>query len=268
MAKKKRRKLSKWQILLFGVFIGLSAYWIPLEHGFVEVSPTKPKWTASETRNFPMPTTAALIHHEGYTLAYDGRTRNPHWVYRKLTPAIFQKEATRIECEFKEDPLIPKHIRATKADYAGSGFDRGHMASAADSAMSEEAMQESFFLSNITPQHPQLNRGYWKKIENHIRDLVKEQKEVHIFTGPLYLQKKGRDGKRYVKYEVLGKGNVAVPTHFFACTFIETLSKKVFSKAYIIPNRPIDAKVPLKKYSVSLEELETASGIIFPHPSS
>ncbi len=268
MAKKKSRqkKLSKWQIFSMGVVVGLGIYWIPLENEFSELPKEGPKWAASQPITFPMPMAAAVINHEGYTLAYDGRTRNAHWVYRKLTPAIFQKEVSRADYEFKEDPLIPKHIRASKTDYAGSGFDRGHLDAAADSATSEEAMQDSFFLSNVAPQHPQFNRGYWKKVENHIRDLVKEYEEVHIFTGPLYLNSKGRDGKRYVKYEVIGKGSVAVPTHFFACAFIETPGKKILSKAYIVPNCQIDAKTPLKRYSVSLEELEKASGIIFSHP--
>nr|NGX45759.1 Nuclease [Chlamydiota bacterium] len=266
--KKKSKKLAKWQIFSLGVFVGLGFYWIPLDQEFTEVSKEKPRWAATEPIVFPMPTTAAIINHEGYTLAYDGRTRNAYWVYRKLTPAIFQKEVTRADCEFKEDPLIPKHIRATKSDYVGSGFDRGHLGAAADSARSEEAMKDSFFLSNIAPQDPQLNRGYWKKIENHMRALVKEHEEVHVFTGPLYLQTKGRDGKRHVTYQVIGKGSIAVPTHFFTCTFIETIPGKVVTSAYIVPNHKIEAKTSLKRFSVSLEELEKASGIIFAHPLS
>jgi endonuclease G len=270
MVKKKSRskKLSRWQLFSLGVFVGLGIYWLPIDLEIGDVLPERSRWTASSPATFPMPTTAAIINHEGYTLAYDGRTRNAYWVYRKLTPTIFQKQVSRTDCEFKEDPLIPKHIRATKSDYAGSGFDRGHLGAAADSARSEEAMEDSFFLTNIAPQHPQLNRGYWKKVENHIRSQVKEHEEVHVFTGPLYLQSKGSDGKNRVTYEVIGKSGVAVPTHFFAATFIEAAPGKIVTSAYIIPNEKIEAKTSLKRFSVSLEELEKASGVIFTYPLS
>ena len=126
-------------------------------------------------------------------------------------------------------------------------------------------MEESFYLSNITPQTPAFNRGFWKRIENHIRDLSKEYQMVHVFSGPLYLSHKARDGKRYVRYQVLGEKEVAVPTHFFSLIFVELPSKKMLGKAYIIPNQSIDSKTPLKKYLTTVEEVERASGVMFTH---
>jgi endonuclease G len=53
-------------------------------------------------------------------------------------------------------------------DYSKSGFDRGHMAPAAD-ASSPTEMYDTFLLTNMTPQAPTLNQVSWKKMEDQIR---------------------------------------------------------------------------------------------------
>ncbi|SPJ31799.1 unnamed protein product [Candidatus Protochlamydia amoebophila UWE25] len=46
---------------------------------------------------------------------------------------------------FKEDEKIPLHLRATLADYKGSGFDRGHMAPATNHRSTFDIMEDTFF---------------------------------------------------------------------------------------------------------------------------
>lgn len=43
-------------------------------------------------------------------------------------------------------------FRAKLQDYFRSGYDRGHMVPAADAKFSQDAMDETFLLSNIAPQ--------------------------------------------------------------------------------------------------------------------
>ncbi|SPJ31973.1 DNA/RNA non-specific endonuclease [Candidatus Protochlamydia amoebophila] len=47
---------------------------------------------------------------------------------------------------------IPLHLRATLADYKGSGFDRGHMTPAANHRSTFDIMENTFFLTNICPR--------------------------------------------------------------------------------------------------------------------
>lgn len=263
MAKGSSKKvITPMRSFSVGVIVGIMLFWIPLERDFKPITLR----TDTETRalsSFPLPLTTPIIHHKGFTIAYDGKTRNPSWVYRELTPTIFDKNAYRSECSFKEDPEVPLQIRATPKDYEGSGFDRGHLAPASDHSSTQEELQETFYLSNITPQVPELNRGYWKKLENHLRLLVKQHDKLHVFTGPLYLAGKTRAQHTYVKYEVIGKNQVAVPTHFFVLIFIESSFQKILAKGYILPNKAIPSDVPLEKFAASIEEVEKASGIIF-----
>ena len=260
--KKQPRRLSKTHISLLGVLVGLGLYWVPADLDFSPTQLAENPLTNQSVFEKYLPITSPYIQHKGYVVSYNGRTRNPHWVYHKLTEEVLTKKTSREDCDFKEDPLLPPHLRASKHDYSGSGFDRGHMCAAGD-CLTQESVEDSFFMSNITPQVPSLNRGFWKKLEEHVRNLTKQYSTVHVFSGPLYLSSKGRDGKRFVRYEVIGKNEVAVPTHFFLLLFVQLPSNKLLNKAFIIPNKAIDSKVSFRKYSASIEEVERASGVMF-----
>jgi endonuclease G len=136
---------------------------------------------------------------------------------------------------------------------------------AADCKVSEENMSDTFLLSNICPQHPQFNRGYWAKLEKHVRNLTKISTVVHVVTGPLFLPQEAEDGTRWVKYQVIGENNVAVPTHFFKVIYLES-SKE--SMAYILPNEPINSSTPLDNFKTSIKKVERVAGMIFNHTLS
>lgn len=65
---------------------------------------------------------------------------------------------------FRADRSISTESAAL-SDYRGSGYDRGHLAPAADMKWAPAAMSESFLMSNMSPQDPGFNRGIWKKLE-------------------------------------------------------------------------------------------------------
>lgn len=210
-----------------------------------------------------LPISEHFLHRDAYSLSYDGQHRQARWVYEHLTPEKLQGIAEREQHEFQEDPSLPSLIRSSKADYAGSGFDRGHLCPAADARISDQAMKETFYLSNISPQSPLFNRGYWAKLEKHVRNLTKVYGSLHVFSGPLYLPYTEANGKKYVKYEVIGANNVGVPTHFFKMIFTESNSSWRLLEAYILPNESIDNKTPLESFLSSMEKIERLSGIIF-----
>lgn len=119
------------------------------------------------------------INRPNYSLAYDARNRNPAWVYEHLTKENIKGEAGR-SLEFKEDDNLPAHLRATLAYCRGQGFDRGHMAPAANHRSSAAAMCDTFYMTNICLQCPQFNRGYWSKLEKYVRDLTQWYQHVYV----------------------------------------------------------------------------------------
>lgn len=108
----------------------------------------------------------------------------PNWVAWELT----RQETTGNEerkSKFLPDPDLPEP-RVEHSDYTHSGYDRGHMAPAADMKWSEKAMQESFYMSNICPQNQKLNRDDWGDLENECRTWAKNT-EMYILYVDLFM---------------------------------------------------------------------------------
>ncbi len=198
-----------------------------------------------------------------YCLSYDARNKNPAWTYECLTFNHLCGKANRSLCKFREDETFPEFLRATLLDYKNSGYDRGHLVPAANYKYCDAAMHDTFLLTNICPQHPCLNRGYWAHLENIVRDLTKIYPKVHVISGPLYLPYTDKDGKRYVKYEVIGPNDIAVPTHFFKVIATENGNGKIDAQAYIFPNTKI-LESSLESFKSTIRKVEQCAGIIFP----
>ncbi|EMP34699.1 TBC1 domain family member 13 [Chelonia mydas] len=71
------------------------------------------------------------------------------------------------------------------------------------------------------------------------------------------------DGKMYIKYQVIGKNHVAVPTHFFKVLILEKLNGEIELRSYVMPNSPVEETIPLERFLVPIESIERASGLLF-----
>lgn len=206
-----------------------------------------------------------LENFKEFTSCYNRATRNPYWVVEHITKESLQvKEADRKKSVFKEDESIPFKFRGRLRDFFRSGYDRGHQAPAADAKYDQTAMNETFYLTNMSPQVGDgFNRDYWAHFEDFSRRLTEKYDNVRIMTGPLFLPKKDDDGKYRVTYEVIGSPpNIAVPTHFFKLVVGETTGDdKISVGAFVLPNAVIDNQDPLTKYQVPVEALERSSGL-------
>lgn len=203
---------------------------------------------------------------DDYVLSYDRRNRVAHWVFEHLTAENVRKndEVDRSKCDFVEDDSIHVLFRSTNADFKRSGFDRGHLAAAGNHKHSQLHIEETFRLSNMAPQVGKgFNRDAWNNLERYVRKLTKTHINVYVCTGPLYLPKKEADGKKYVKYQVIGDNNVAVPTHFYKVIVAETPEHKFEMEAYVMPNQVIDDSTPLNVFQVPPESVERAAGLLF-----
>jgi endonuclease G len=214
------------------------------------------------------PISSFHINRSGYSLAYDARNRNLIWVYEHLTANSLSGSTDRSHFDFKEDTSIPLHLRASPLDYRSQGFDCGHLAPAANHRSSSQAMADTFFMTNMCPQCPQLNRGYWCKLEKYVRDLTKSYKDVYVVTGPLYMPYTDVDGKRYIKYQVIGKNDVAVPSHFFKIITLEDQVGHIETQAYILPNENIPSSTTLDTFRTSVEKIEKVADLILSNKKS
>nr|XP_015222367.1 PREDICTED: endonuclease G, mitochondrial isoform X2 [Lepisosteus oculatus] len=142
---------------------------------------------ATSVMKYGFPSLSNIKTRESYVVSYDSRNRTAHWVIEQLNGETLTGDSDRKFCDFKEDDTVHSYHRAANADYKGSGFDRGHLAAAANHKWSQKAMEETFYLSNVAPQNPHLNQNAWNNLEKYCRALTRHYQNVFVCTGPLYL---------------------------------------------------------------------------------
>lgn len=189
-----------------------------------------------------------IIRHAGYTVSYNKDWKISNWISYELTRQETQGSEKRSN-RFITDPLV-KGIIATNADYARSGYDKGHMAPAADMKWSSTAMKESFYFSNMCPQHPQLNRRGWKNLEEKIRDWAIADSAIIIICGPII--------EKYP--QSIGKNKIPVPKQFFKVV-LSPFVKPIRSIGFLFDNE--QAVEPLSSYTVTVDSIEKITGIDF-----
>lgn len=125
-----------------------------------------------------------IYHRLGYTVSFNPELNIPNWVAWELNSSKLVEKESRAG-HFYPDPDIPRGIAVETGDYSNSGYDRGHMCPAADNKWDKQAMRESFYMTNICPQHHNLNRGDWKELEDDCRRWVEESGTIYIVCGPI-----------------------------------------------------------------------------------
>lgn len=252
--------LKKFILPIAGLLIGVGVF---LKINTVEVNapettqvPINEKLVAQISGEFTPPSTdCTLLRRKAYTACYDEEHKVADWVSYKLARTDLFGAAKRKD-NFKPDPDLSPLKRSELEDFRGSGYDRGHLAPAGDMVRDQEAMDESFLLTNMAPQTPSFNRGIWRQLESQIRDWVEQSDEAyHITTGPLYLDL-DHDGKS--DETKIGAHAVSVPTHFYKIVVTQSLR----AIAFVMPNIASPTN-RLDDYITTINEIESISGFDF-----
>ena len=142
--------------------------------------------------------------------------------------------------DFRADYRVPYPV--SPKQYLNTGYDRGHMVPAAD-ATSEKEMHETFFMTNMTPQEPTLNRKSWKNLEERIRQNSTNLKlDLVVVTGAVY----------EAQPKLVNK--IPVPQAYYKVVFFPDGK----TDAYYAPNIKDSVVKP-----TSIKDIETFSGISF-----
>jgi len=209
--------------------------------------------TIDDTENeilIPRGNHAEVIEHKHYLLGYNERHEQADWVTYRLT-----KESLRIPNvprakRFEVDPMVS--TRSVKhSDYTRSGYSRGHLVPAGDMAFDQEAMKETFFMSNMSPQLSGFNGGVWKELEESVRDWAYKYDEILVASGPIFTE--------VTKY--IGQSSkIRVPDAFYK-VIVDVHGKSQNGIAYILPHEISEER--LEEYAVSIDEVERLTGLDF-----
>jgi len=190
-----------------------------------------------------------VVFHKAYSLKYNEEHEQAEWVRYTLTKDHLLMEQVARSNKFKADSLV-KTGSATPDDYKHSGYDRGHLAPAADMSWSKVTMEESFFMSNMSPQLPSFNRGVWKRLESKVRDWAKKYDTLYVVTGPVLQD----------SLKTIGKNKVSVPDYFYKALLVYTTNDKK-AIGFILPNAK--SSVPIDSFAVTVDSVESVTGINF-----
>ena len=137
--------------------------------------------------------------------------------------------------DFRADKRIADS--PTPADYTNSGYDRGHMVAAANADDPNE-MSDTFFMTNMTPQLPSVNRVAWRLLEDQVRDMPFKW----VVTGAQY----SKTPKK------LGKAQVPVPDMLYKVVYLKDGSTVAYTVNNLVPKSQIE--------KVTLDQLEAKLG--------
>jgi DNA/RNA endonuclease G (NUC1) len=184
---------------------------------------------------------AQTVQHVGYLTHYDAKIGEPDsvsWDIKKgsLDCKVHLARANN----FIADPAIPN--TDLSGFYNGSGYDRGHQHPAQDASCSTLDEVECFYMSNMVPQKPNLNRITWKALETQCR-LDAEKTDVHILCGVI-----GSNG--------LIKSKVSIPKYCYKAIY-----ESGKWAAYIMPNQDSVKLHPYTYYKVTLANLNKQTGL-------
>ncbi len=201
-----------------------------------------------EFNYLPTSTTNQVVKHTYYTLSYSEKYEQAEWVAYELTDEMVKGQTERTD-NFREDPLVLTGS-ATLEDYKGSGYDRGHLCPAGDMKINQTAMSESFYLSNMSPQKPDFNRGIWEKLESQVRKWAIENKHLYIITGGVL---KG-------DLPTIGVNKVGVPKYYYKVV-LDYTEPEIKEIGFILPNEKSIKQ--LYEYVISVDSIENLTGIDF-----
>lgn len=189
-----------------------------------------------------------LVNHGHYQLAYDEPSEQAAWVAYVLKPEHLTRD-DRERPFFVEDPFV-KTKSADWRNYKGSGYDRGHLLPAGDRRFSEQAYNETFYTSNISPQDREFNAGIWNDLEQQVRRWCRRYGTLYVITG----------GVLQEGLPTIGGEDVAVPRYFYKIIYRENNNQAALI-AFLMPNR--ESSRPLADFTVSVDSIERITGIDF-----
>lgn len=178
------------------------------------------------------------LKHKNYTTVFSKSKKYPVHVEWWVTKSGLEcANPVARKDKFIPDPLLKKDSDVAD-DYVGSGFDRGHLAPAADNRCGgAEVMEESFFFTNMAPQYPGLNRGQWKNLEEWTRYLATQHDSVLVKAGCVGEAKKIK--------------RLSIPTHCWKVIYVKKLNE---TTAYVFPNVP-EKSVSFEMHMVKVDSI-------------
>lgn len=189
------------------------------------------------------------VDYTGFRVGFNAGKHVPNYVAWELTAERTEGAYSRKGVPFQADADVDGC--AVTADYRRSGFDRGHMAPAADMKWDSVAMIQCHYLTNIAPQAQQLNTGAWNRLENLCRKWARRYGRIFIVAGPVLTDSLTRH---------IGRTGVVVPDRYFKVV-VAPDAQPPMGIGFMMPNAYVEGGV--QQTAMSIDNVEAITGLDF-----
>lgn len=233
-----------------------SDYW-DVDEDWDNTPPEAPDDTEERLKGLEIPAAIGMgelmLVRTGYTTSYNPRTRCPNWTAWVLTDNHTDGPYKRKGVAYHEDEEVP-FPKAQNADYARSGYDRGHMCPSGDNRWDGQAQEDCFLFTNMCPQSHNLNAGDWNDLEMKCRKWAERYGRIYIVCGPVY------DSGAHSKHrKTIGRSKVVVPDGFFKVVLCMAGTPKAIGFYYVND----DGHAPMSSYVRTVDEIEDMTNMDF-----
>ena len=190
--------------------------------------------------------TNQIVHHNTYSLSYSEQHEQAEWTVHILKASDIGNSNYK-RPYFEIDDLVSTGA-ASWRNYKNSGYDRGHLVPAGDRTASIEDYNETFLTSNITPQRHDFNAGIWNRLEQKVRYLTGNKRDLYIVTGSILSE----------GLKSIGSENVSVADQFYKIIYDPVNSKMI---AFLIPHK--ESNRSIYDFAVPVDSIEQLTGTNF-----
>lgn len=204
-----------------------------------------------------------LVVRQGYVLEHSSADKIPLWVCESVASDQLSGHLTRRN-RFQADPDLmgPKSY---PGDYSGSGYDRGHQAPAGNQTIDPALKDQTYYMSNMAPQRPSLNRGIWRVLEGKTREWVFRYGHAYEWTGPIRCVQptvNAPAARVSCQRHTIGKNAISVPVYFYKIVVVQDRAQWK-AIAFVMPNEDFKPPYRLDTYIQSIDWIEQRTGIEF-----
>lgn len=212
------------------------------------------------------PTTAQGDSVVNYAYAYDIERFHSRWVAFRFDgntrPRLVGRKDYSIRPKYPIDPKLPQRY-ALASDLTFNGYDHGHLCASADRLYSREANDQTFYMSNMSPQIGKFNQEYWTAFENHVQDLGRDSG----FADTLYVVKGGTITEEKGLLGYLSSAHVPIPKYYYMA-LLKVKNGVYTGIGFLVEHKNYGVKgnkAHVRSHAVSIKALEAATGLNFFH---
>lgn len=201
-----------------------------------------------------------------YELEFDKTKLHSRWVAFRFDGITRVKTVGRSNEPFMDDPSLSSSFYIGSNGF-GWDYNRGHLCASEDRVYNSTANEQTFYMSNMSPQLGSFNQGYWVTLESQVQ---KKGRDAN-FADTLYVVKGGTiKDDQILSYITRSNGRkVPVPKYYYMA-LLKVKNGVYSSIAFWMEHKEYgysyDHKAPLSeimKHAVTVNELEKLTGIDF-----